>query len=34
MTRFVVEHAPEAIEWLLELGVPFSPDPTARSACT
>src|SRR6185369_1249654 len=23
-TRFVVEHAPESIEWLRELGVPFS----------
>ncbi|RZL85580.1 MAG: L-aspartate oxidase [Variovorax sp.] len=25
-TRFVVEHAPEAIAWLRELGVPFSLD--------
>jgi L-aspartate oxidase len=23
-TRFVVEHAPESINWLRELGVPFS----------
>ncbi len=26
-TRFVVEHAPEAIGWLRELGVPFSEEP-------
>lgn len=25
-TRFVVEHAPEAIDWLRELGVPFSAE--------
>jgi L-aspartate oxidase len=25
-TRFVVEHAPEAIDWLRELGVPFSSE--------
>src|SRR4051812_26471582 len=25
-TRFVVEHAPESIEWLRELGVPFSQE--------
>ena len=31
-TRFVVEHAPEAIDWLRELGVPFSRD--ERRTCT
>jgi L-aspartate oxidase len=25
-TRFVVEHAPESVEWLRELGVPFSQE--------
>ncbi|MBE0489945.1 MAG: L-aspartate oxidase [Halomonas sp.] len=25
--RFTVEHGPSAIEWLLSLGVPFTPDP-------
>ncbi|MBB3192154.1 L-aspartate oxidase [Halomonas cerina] len=25
--RFTVEHGPEAITWLLSLGVPFTPDP-------
>ncbi len=25
-TRFVVEHAPETIDWLLEMGVPFSQE--------
>ena len=25
-TRFVVEHAPETIDWLVELGVPFSQE--------
>src|SRR5262245_45888954 len=25
-TRFVVEHSKAAIEWLIELGVPFTPD--------
>ncbi|MBE7942587.1 MULTISPECIES: L-aspartate oxidase [Ramlibacter] len=25
-TRFVVEHAPESIEWLVQLGVPFSQE--------
>ena len=25
-TRFVVEHAPESIEWLRQLGVPFSQE--------
>lgn len=26
--RFIAEHSPEAIEWLVAQGVPFSPDPT------
>ncbi|WP_416140526.1 L-aspartate oxidase [Halomonas sp. HK25] len=26
--RFTVEHGPAAIEWLLSLGVPFTPDPS------
>jgi L-aspartate oxidase len=26
--RFIAENSPEAIEWLVEQGVPFSPDPT------
>ncbi|MGJ7456252.1 L-aspartate oxidase [Halomonas sp. MA07-2] len=26
--RFTVEHGPSAIEWLLSLGVPFTPDPS------
>jgi L-aspartate oxidase len=25
--RFIAEHSPEAIEWLVAQGVPFSPDP-------
>ncbi|HEY9102989.1 L-aspartate oxidase [Chitinimonas sp.] len=25
-TRFILDHAREAIEWLIELGVPFTPD--------
>lgn len=25
-TRFVIEHSKEAIDWLVELGVPFTPD--------
>src|SRR3954470_11783283 len=25
-TRFVVEHAPETIDWLVEMGVPFSQE--------
>ncbi|HWU98538.1 MAG TPA: L-aspartate oxidase [Oxalicibacterium sp.] len=29
-TRFIVEHGREAIEWLIEQGVPFTPDPTAE----
>src|SRR3954467_4628911 len=26
-TRFIIEHGREAIEWLIEQGVPFTPDP-------
>src|SRR5438552_12805666 len=26
--RFIAEHSAEAVEWLVERGVPFSPDPT------
>ena len=26
--RFIAEHSPEAIEWLVQQGVPFSPDPS------
>jgi L-aspartate oxidase len=26
--RFIAEHSPAAIEWLVEQGVPFSPDPS------
>ncbi|HYC43142.1 MAG TPA: L-aspartate oxidase [Noviherbaspirillum sp.] len=29
-TRFIVEHSREAIEWLIEQGVPFTRDPTAE----
>lgn len=29
-TRFIVEHGREAIEWLIEKGVPFTRDPTAE----
>ena len=29
-TRYIVEHAREAIEWLIELGVPFTPDTQAE----
>jgi L-aspartate oxidase len=29
-TRFIIEHSREAIEWLIEQGVPFTPDPTAE----
>jgi L-aspartate oxidase len=29
-TRFVIEHGREAIEWLIEQGVPFTRDPTAE----
>jgi L-aspartate oxidase len=29
-TRFIVEHAREAIEWLIEQGVPFTRDETAE----
>ncbi len=29
-TRFIVEHGREAIEWLIEQGVPFTPDATAE----
>jgi L-aspartate oxidase len=29
-TRFIVEHGREAIEWLIEQGVPFTPDPNAE----
>src|SRR6476469_8250486 len=25
--RFIAEHSAEAVEWLVERGVPFSPDP-------
>jgi aspartate oxidase len=31
-TRFVVEHAPEAIAWLRKLGVPFQKTPNTRRA--
>ncbi|QRX82685.1 L-aspartate oxidase [Glaciimonas sp. PAMC28666] len=29
-TRYIVEHGREAIEWLIEQGVPFTPDPSAE----
>ena len=29
-TRFIIEHSREAIEWLIEQGVPFTRDPTAE----
>jgi len=29
-TRFIIEHSREAIEWLIEQGVPFTPDPAAE----
>jgi L-aspartate oxidase len=29
-TRFIVEHGREAIEWLIEQGVPFTRDPSAE----
>jgi L-aspartate oxidase len=29
-TRFIIEHSREAIEWLIEQGVPFTLDPTAE----
>ncbi|WLI91303.1 L-aspartate oxidase [Massilia sp. R2A-15] len=29
-TRYIVEHGREAIEWLIEQGVPFTRDPTAE----
>jgi L-aspartate oxidase len=29
-TRFIIEHGREAIEWLIEQGVPFTRDPTAE----
>jgi L-aspartate oxidase len=29
-TRFIVEHGREAIEWLIDQGVPFTRDPTAE----
>jgi L-aspartate oxidase len=29
-TRYIIEHSREAIEWLIEQGVPFTPDPTAE----
>jgi L-aspartate oxidase len=29
-TRFIVEHSREAIDWLIEQGVPFTRDPTAE----
>jgi L-aspartate oxidase len=29
-TRYIVEHSREAIEWLIEQGVPFTRDPTAE----
>jgi hypothetical protein len=33
-TRFIVEHGREAIEWLIEQGVPFTRDETRNSAST
>jgi len=33
-TRFIVEHGREAIEWLIEQGVPFTRDDTAELAST
>lgn len=30
-TRFIVEHAKEAIDWLIELGVPFTKDETHKT---
>ena len=32
--RFIAENSAEAIEWLVEQGVPFTTTPTGRSACT
>ncbi|RBA24230.1 L-aspartate oxidase [Herminiimonas fonticola] len=29
-TRYIIEHGPEAIAWLIEQGVPFTPDATAE----
>jgi len=29
-TRFIIEHGREAIEWLIEQGVPFTPDASAE----
>ncbi|HEY8609504.1 MAG TPA: L-aspartate oxidase [Noviherbaspirillum sp.] len=29
-TRYIIEHGREAIEWLIEQGVPFTPDPAAE----
>src|SRR5450830_1621051 len=29
-TRYIIEHSREAIEWLIEQGVPFTRDPTAE----
>ncbi|SNS78047.1 L-aspartate oxidase [Noviherbaspirillum humi] len=29
-TRYIVEHGREAIDWLIEQGVPFTPDPAAE----
>ena len=31
ITRFVVEHAKEAIDWLIELGVPFTRDDESKT---
>jgi len=31
VTRFVVEHAKEAIDWLIELGVPFTRDEDSKT---
>ena len=33
-TRFIVEHGREAIQWLIDRGVPFTRDEQANSAST
>jgi L-aspartate oxidase len=32
--RYIAQNSAQAIEWLVAQGVPFSPDPAARWACT
>ncbi|WP_151447180.1 L-aspartate oxidase [Lacisediminimonas profundi] len=29
-TRFIIENSTDAIQWLIDMGVPFSPDPSAQ----